>query len=175
MYVSTWDACCVWLDQMSVLSTEIPFHLVDAEVLVDEEVILWVERCILWRWSSRRCQVAAGWPLPQLCFGPGEHALDEYFLRRAHITHVACFLGAGSVIRSSSSSFRAVMGGRFRGIRYQSWRINHTARFGLVSLILRVGSIPWKLVGSPSCTASQVRTDLLCCLHVSTIAARFRC
>ena len=122
VYVSTWDACCAWLDQMPALSTEIPFQLVNEESLVDEGVIPW-------KWSSRRGQVAAGWPLPKLCFGTLDHALDEYFLRRANITRVVWLLGAGSGTRSSSSPFRAAMEGRFRGIQYQSWSINHAASF----------------------------------------------
>jgi len=144
VYVSTWDACCAWLDQMPAVTTETPSQLVDdmvprlacwspaADIRPRDSlpsVIRWPECSIKWKWSSPKGQVAAGWLNEKFCFGTLDHALCKDFLMQANITHVVIVLGAGSRSRSCPSPHLAAMEGRFQGIQYQRWSINHEDSF----------------------------------------------
>lgn len=133
VYVSTWDECSdlsnyihpcseVALDvpgQQSCSATPLASSLGEARLPLFSPC----ECRITWRWCADRCRVAAGWLRSNLCFGTLDHALCKEFLDWFNISHVVSVLGEFSLGQKEADR------GRFRGIQYQRWSINHIPSF----------------------------------------------
>ena len=97
----------------------------------------WFSLCeghISWGWCAFDCRVPAGWLRSNLCIGTLDHALCKEFLDLFGISHVVSVLG------ELSAAQKAADRGRFRGIQYQRWSINHQFSSRSAWCILRAGS-----------------------------------
>jgi len=133
VYVSTWHECCdlsnyiylcsdvgpVVQGQQSLSASSLFPSFDDSRRLRSSHR----EFPIPWVWCNPKCCVPAGWVSSNLCFGTLDHALCKEFLKQYEITHVVSVLGESAALQKVADR------GRFRGIQYQRWSINHEPSF----------------------------------------------